>query len=112
MSEAVSSVYSIDDLVCAGPEEDERVEVAGSPAVVLEDGVPIPPEGPRHTMAVYPWATMAVGQSFLVPKAMKNPRSLTARAEASHPGRKFVWRRAQETRDGRIVQGVRFWRTA
>lgn len=96
--------------------------------IKIEDNVPIPDGAPgERTSMAYPWPTMQVGQSFFVPKRMKNPTTLVARAQLS-TGFKFSWRRLVERvgdppsppEEGQeavpdtrsTVEGVRFWRVS
>jgi hypothetical protein len=68
----------------------------------LDHNMPIPPMN-RARMTLYPWRTMAVGQSFFAP---------VSQVTASHWSRKtgctYVTRAVVE--DG--IRGVRVWRTA
>jgi hypothetical protein len=92
-----------------GSEDDD--EPAGLYAVSIDDGVPMPPPSPRTGVSVgYPWARLQVGQSFFIPRRMKNPRSATAKAEEK-TGFRFEWRRTQEKVAGTVTSGVRMWRT-
>jgi hypothetical protein len=75
-------------------------------AIVLEDNVPMPEESERPQNPVfYPWQKMLVGQSFFVPRRMKNPRATLVRAQQS-TGFKLTHRVVTENG----VRGVRFWR--
>ncbi len=67
-----------------------------------EAGIPIPREYPQTK---YPFRTMNVGESFLVPKEKQNSASIAASLESKRsPGKKFTRRKTDD--------GVRFWRIA
>jgi hypothetical protein len=68
----------------------------------VESGHAVPPETERQT---YPFASMTVGQSFLVPH--DNARRCLQAVRAyrfRHPGWEFVYRKTDE--------GMRVWRVA
>lgn len=78
--------------------------MATVPEVKIEKGIPLPSRGGANGNAKYPWRTMEVGDSFLVPA--KTPRKFSAHmAQAQrNTGHKF----ASRTVEG----GCRVWRTA
>jgi hypothetical protein len=73
--------------------------------IEVDRGIPLPARpGGAGAVPKYPWRTMDVGDSFLVPA--KTPRTFSAQMTnaAKSTGRKF----AARTVDG----GCRVWRTA
>jgi hypothetical protein len=71
----------------------------------VERGVPIPTRGSHHT---YPFGTMRVGDSFLVPVAKRK----TVRSAAWLAGKRRGWKfKSRDDLDelGRL-RGVRVWR--
>ncbi len=75
----------------------------------VQDGVPIP-RSRSDRLRKYPWAELAVGQSFFV--AGEKQTSLIAAAwgwaKRQSPGARFTSRKVVENG----VAGVRVWRTA
>jgi len=55
---------------------------------------------------VYPWASMAVGESFFVPLTEANLRNQIGKANQTHHPRHFVLRKRKE----RGREGYRVWR--
>jgi hypothetical protein len=95
-----------DDLSNMSPRTGLTMLSGASSSIVIEDDVPMPGESERpQNPTVYPWLRMAVGQSFFVPRKMKNPRATLVRAQQS-TGFKFAHRVITEN----SVRGVRFWR--
>ena len=69
---------------------------------VIETGYPFPEK--RSRVSLYPWASMAVGDSFFIPGATYKKISPCARAATLRNGKTFKCRN--------VEGGVRVWRTA
>jgi hypothetical protein len=69
----------------------------------VEYGVPIPPPNQRRTYFRYPFDTMSVGGSFLIPNPAEKSRvsAILASRKRSH-GEEYIQRR--------ISAGIRVWR--
>ena len=82
----------------------ERHGRSGAPyAVRIDKGIPIPDVRPRGRCGgvkpQYPWAEMAVGDSFLMPRGLAARIVHSATVKASHGGEKrFIARRVAHER--------------
>lgn len=82
---------------------------------VLEDGIVIPPlrRGQTGTAKQYPFAVMAVGQSFFIPKTTDNPKpskriaAVVSTASKNLAPKKF---KVQTVTDPTKGEGARVWR--
>ena len=84
------------------------IDAGADDVVVIEQGVPIPPEGAGRG-GFYPWREMEVGDSF----AAELEEGKRVRAAASHAGVRLGLRfsvRRYEDEDG--VLRLRVWRVA
>lgn len=71
--------------------------------IQIDKDVPFP-GAPTKRAPKYPWATMEVGESFLVTAPPKYFQSMVGHAGRLHKGRKFACRS--------IDGGIRVWRIA
>lgn len=75
----------------------------------ISKDIPLPGVEPKRR-ANYPWASLAVGESFF----MENPDS--AKAGCHYQGRKldrvFIYERRTEEANGKRYAGARVWRQA
>lgn len=79
-----------------------RDQVPGGHTVKIEKDIPIPTPGGN---TAWPFATMEVGDSLLVPMAMRDKARQAVHAHRRrHPGFEFVTRTTEN--------GLRLWRTA
>lgn len=105
-ADAAAEADEADELSDMSPHTGLTTLSGQSSAIVIEDNVPMPGESERpQNPTFYPWPKMGIGQSFFVPRKMKNPRATLVRAQQS-TGFSFAHRVITENG----VRGVRFWR--
>lgn len=70
----------------------------------IEKGVPLPTDKRGGRYSAYPWKAMAVGDSFVVPRAKNQPLGGMVREATKRLNMKFTTRR--------VEGGIRIWRIA
>lgn len=90
----------------------DTTAVVNDSGIRVEKGVPLPPRG-RYTQ--YPWAEMAIGDSFFI--AFAGDRHATKKRASSIASAGRAWLRRNGVRNPQVAHravegGIRIWRTA